>query len=111
MTKEQRDRMMTSMSQEQRAEFRRIVSELGAEMKATSGRRATVRELVESRKVEVPPPLCEVVAALMERDEMGPKVGEPAPDFCLKRLESEKRVRLSSFQGQRPVAMVFGSYT
>jgi hypothetical protein len=111
MRKEERDRMMTHMTQEQRAEFRGIVSELRAEMKATPGRRVTVTELLEARKVDVPPLLHEVVEALKARDDMGPKVGEPAPDFCLKRLGSEERVRLSSFQGRQPVAMVFGSYT
>jgi hypothetical protein len=38
-------------------------------------------------------------------------VGELATDFCLKRLGSKEQVRLSSFQGQQPVALVFGSYT
>lgn len=111
MTKEERDRMMTSMSQEQRAEFRRLIDELRSEMQATSGPRVTVRELVESRRVAVPPLLRQVAEAVMERDDMGPKVGDPAPDFCLKRLESDERVRLSSFQAKQPVAMVFGSYT
>ena len=49
--------------------------------------------------------------AVMERDETGPKVGGQPPDFFLKRLGSEKRVRLSSFRGKRPVAIAFGSYT
>ena len=52
-----------------------------------------------------------VVEALKARDDMGPKVGEPASDFCRKRLGSEERVQLSSFQGMQPVALVFGSYT
>ena len=47
----------------------------------------------------------------MERDEIGPKVGEQPPDFFLKSLGSEERVRLSSFRGKRPVALAFGSYT
>jgi peroxiredoxin len=45
------------------------------------------------------------------RDEMGPQVGAYPPDFSLKRLDSDTRVRLSSFRGTRPVALVFGSYT
>ena len=39
------------------------------------------------------------------------KVGEMAADFNLKKMKSEERVRLSSFKGERPVALVFGSYT
>jgi len=111
MRKEERDRMMTSMSEEQRAEFRRLITALRSESKAISGRRVTVKELVESGKVAVPPQLHEVAEAVMERDDMGPKVGDPAPDFSLKRSESDERVRLSSFQGKQPVALVFGSYT
>ena len=111
MTKVERDRMMTSMSEEQRAEFRRIIAALRAERKARVGRPISLREVIASGQVVVPLQLRTVADALIERDEMGPAVGEPAPDFCLKRLESEERVRLSSFQGARPVAMVFGSYT
>ncbi len=39
------------------------------------------------------------------------KPGDPAADFDLKVLHSEKQVRLSSFQGKKPVALVFGSFT
>lgn len=38
-------------------------------------------------------------------------VGEPAPDFSLPTLDHASQVRLSSFRGSRPVALVFGSYT
>ncbi|MBI3326251.1 MAG: hypothetical protein HYZ81_06070 [Nitrospinae bacterium] len=111
MRKDERDRMMRSMSEEQRADFRRIVRELRSQRQASSGGQRTIRELVESGKVAAPSHLRHVMEALMERDDMGPKAGQPAPDFSLKRLESEARVRLSSFQGKQPVAVVFGSYT
>jgi len=39
------------------------------------------------------------------------KPGDVAPDFDLKVLKSEERIRLSSFAGNMPVALVFGSYT
>lgn len=39
------------------------------------------------------------------------KAGDPAPDFDLATPDGSGRVRLSSFRGQRPVALVFGSYT
>jgi hypothetical protein len=111
MRKEERDRVMMRMSQEQRDDFRRILSQVRTDKKLAVGGQVTVRELVKSQKVAIPAHLHEVVEALIERDDMGPKVGEPAPDFSLKRLGSEGRVRLSSFQGKQPVALVFGSYT
>lgn len=41
------------------------------------------------------------------------KVGDEAPDFELQRLgaKDEERVKLSSFQGKKPVVLIFGSYT
>ena len=42
------------------------------------------------------------------------RIGAPAPDFELVRLDSPgsaERVRLSSFRGERPVVLFFGSYT
>jgi hypothetical protein len=44
-------------------------------------------------------------------DPKSPKVGDLAPDFELHDPEGNVRVRLSDFRGQRPVALVFGSYT
>ncbi len=38
-------------------------------------------------------------------------VGDPAPDFRLETLDRKSRVQLSSFRGQKPVVLVFGSYT
>ena len=45
-----------------------------------------------------------------------PAVGDEAPDFDLPRLvdgepDEDDRVQLCSFEGDRPVALVFGSYT
>jgi hypothetical protein len=37
--------------------------------------------------------------------------GALAPDFSLPTLDRKETVRLSSFRGSRPVALVFGSYT
>ena len=37
--------------------------------------------------------------------------GDPAPDFTLRRQGHSERVTLSSYHGQRPVVLVFGSYT
>jgi hypothetical protein len=39
-------------------------------------------------------------------------VGDAAPDFSLVKLDKSGQVRLSSFAGQqRPVVLIFGSYT
>lgn len=54
---------------------------------------------------------------VMERDDyrdlMTAKVaeGDVAPDFDLMRVDSTGTVRLSSLLADRPVALIFGSYT
>ncbi len=40
-----------------------------------------------------------------------PRPGDVAPDFELRDAEGENPVRLSGFRGQKPVALIFGSYT
>lgn len=44
-------------------------------------------------------------------DALAPKQGEPAPDFELWDVEGKVSVRLSNFQGKKPVALIFGSFT
>jgi len=44
-------------------------------------------------------------------DSHAPKVGDPAPDFILCDSSGENPVRLSDFRGQKPVALIFGSFT
>ena len=39
------------------------------------------------------------------------KVGDAAPDFSLQTNDKKERIQLSSFRGQKPVVLVFGSYT
>lgn len=39
------------------------------------------------------------------------RVGEMAPDFTLRTVDRKAEVSLASFRGQRPVVLVFGSYT
>ena len=39
------------------------------------------------------------------------RVGDLAPDFTLPTLDRKDTVRLSSLRGERPVVLVFGSYT
>jgi hypothetical protein len=50
-------------------------------------------------------------ASAPDRAERRLESGDPAPDFDLARPKSDSRVRLSSFKGKLPVALVFGSYT
>ena len=38
-------------------------------------------------------------------------VGDKAPDFRLQTVDKQSHVQLSSFRGDRPVVLVFGSYT
>ena len=44
-------------------------------------------------------------------DQKAPKVGDLAPDFILSDVSDEYSVALSDFRGEKPVVLVFGSYT
>lgn len=39
------------------------------------------------------------------------KIGDPAPDFSLLKLDKSATVRLSEVNAKQPVVMIFGSYT
>jgi hypothetical protein len=41
----------------------------------------------------------------------GPRVGQTAPDFRLKTHDREKEVMLSQYRGDKPVVLIFGSFT
>lgn len=43
--------------------------------------------------------------------EEGPAVGQQAPDFELSDHQGNQRIRLSQFRGQKPVVLIFGSFT
>lgn len=51
------------------------------------------------------------MAERLKRREGNLKPADEAPDFEIKVLKSEQTVRLSSYRGVKPVALVFGSYT
>ena len=53
----------------------------------------------------------EFMAWQKSHDVGAPKVGDRAPDFDLIAADSDLRVRLSDYRGDRPVALVFGSFT
>jgi len=40
-----------------------------------------------------------------------PRAGDLAPDFELRDVNGENPVRLSDFQDNKPVALIFGSFT
>jgi hypothetical protein len=44
-------------------------------------------------------------------DALAPKAGDVAPEFELRDVDGENPVRLTDFRGQRPVALIFGSFT
>ena len=39
------------------------------------------------------------------------RVGDPAPDFELDKLDKSGRIRLSDLTSRQPVVLIFGSYT
>ncbi len=110
MHKAERDHVMTRLSQADRDHFRHLLQDMRT--RTTAVRPGdTVRQLLASQGHTLSPALCAALEAVAARDAMGPQVGTYPPDFCLKRLGTEERVRLSNFRGQQPVALVFGSYT
>ena len=138
MLKAERDKLMSGLSDRDRNDLRRVVAAIkearggSPDAPANAGRstggsfdapadigrgtgpstgRITARELLDGWQEELPSDVRAALEATLVRDEMGPRVGEDAPDFSLKRLGSEERVRLSDYRGRRPVALAFGSYT
>lgn len=53
----------------------------------------------------------EATAWQKKYDASAPRVGEPAPDFELSDSKGENPVRLADFKGQKPIALIFGSFT
>lgn len=54
-------------------------------------------------------PNWETTRALMLRE--APRAGEDAPDFTLESKDRSESIRLSQFRGDRPVVLIFGSWT
>ena len=109
MIKAERDQIMQSMAPEERSQFRQVLREDREEYRASSARK--ISEVWKPRASQYSSQLQGVVEAVFRRDDMGPTPGELPPDFDLKALGSNNRVRLSSFKNKRPVAIAFGSYT
>ncbi len=111
MQKQQRDRVFSSLTEEENTIYRNLIREVRSERKASSSSQFTAREVLEPRKSGLSAGVQEALDALIARDEMGPMPGEQPPDFDLKLMGTEERVRLSSFKGNRAVGLIFGSYT
>ena len=107
MLKAQRDSVISQLSGEDRRNLRRVIAAIketrgGSPDAASNEGRITARELLEGWQEELPGEVRTALEAILARDETGPKVGEAAPDFSLKRLGLEERVRLSDFRGRWP---------
>ena len=112
MEKAQRDRILSSLSQEESDSYRRILQEIRAEAKALPGEQIARRKQVLAPRLDgLQTNVRAALTATAARDETGPKEGDVPPDFNLKRMGSEDKVSLSSFKGKRPVGLIFGSYT
>ncbi len=111
MLKADRDQILGNLQGDDRKNFRTFIDDYRAKRKALSGGQMPAREMLEAVGADLSPILRQAMEAVVARDEMGPHVGDVPPDFDLKLMGSGKRVRLSSFKGQRPVALIFGSYT
>jgi len=111
MQKSQRDTIMNRLGPADRQNFRRVLQEFKTRLKTDPHQRVPARQILDTCGEELHENIRTALESLVARDEMGPKIGETPPDFNLKRMGSEERIRLSSFQGQRPVGLIFGSYT
>ena len=111
MLKADRDQVMGKLQDDDRKQFRQFITDYRSNRKAVSGGQIPAREMLDAVGADLTAILRQAMEAVVVRDEMGPHVGDSPPDFDLKRTGSDERVRLSSFKGRRPVALIFGSYT
>ncbi len=111
MQKQERDNLMQRLTPDERGVMRRAIDAAKEQAKAYPPGAFTAKQYLAPAKEGLPPQLQAALDAVIARDEMGPAVGKEPPDFELKLLGSEERVRLSDYRGKRPVAFVFGSYT
>ena len=102
---------MENLSEDDRNQFREFIDDYRAKRKASSGGQMPAREMLEAVGDGLTDVARQAMEAVVQRDEMGPHAGDVPPNFNLKLMGSENRVRLSSFKGQKPVALIFGSYT
>ena len=111
MLKADRDQILANLQGDDRKNFQTFIDDYRVKRKAIFGSQIPARNILEAAGAGVNSILREAMEAVATRDEMGPRTGDVPPDFDLKRMGSEERVQLSRFKGQRPVALIFGSYT
>ena len=75
------------------------------------GNGANMKSVLDARRTEIPAKFLAPLEGMIQWHHNGPDLGEQPPDFSLKMMGSEQRVRLSSFKGEKPVALIFGTYT
>jgi hypothetical protein len=86
----------------------------GSAADAPLGLLPALKEFVRGTPTDSKLTLKDVTRSPAYRDLSSAKVrpGDPAPDFDLPRLDRPgETVRLSTFHGVSPVALIFGSYT
>ena len=110
MDKTERDKVMSTMSNDVRAAFGQMMQEINSEAKSSGGPRSK-QDILAERKNDCSEELQTRLDAVMRRNAMGPNEGEVPPNFNLRRMGTGERVELSSFKGKKPVALVFGRYT
>ena len=111
MLKADRDQKMGQLQGEDQKQFSQFVDDYRIKRKAISRGQMSAREMLDAIGSDPKGILRQASESFMAYDEAGPHVGDVPPDFNLKRMGSEERVRLSGFKDQRPVALIFGSYT
>jgi len=52
-----------------------------------------------------------MIKKMMSKPDGAPQVGKTAPLFKLKSLDGKTATDLKTFQGKKPVVLIFGSYT
>ena len=111
MLKADRDQIMSNLNDDDRKQFQQFINDYREKRKAPSGGRMPAREMLDAVGGDLAGMLRQAMEAVVLRDEMGPNVGDAPPDFNLKLVGLKERVRLSSFKDEKPVALIFGSYT
>ena len=110
MTTSRQDAILSAINKEGQPDFRRIMQAIKAEATETGGSKSK-NDLVDQYKNDCSEELRTRMEGVMKRDAMVPHEGTIAPTFELKRMDSDERVDLSSFRGDRPVTLTFSSYT
>ena len=110
MTTSRRDAILSAINKEGQPGFLGIMQAIKAEATETGGSKSK-NDLMDEYKNDCSEELRTRMEGVMKRDAMVPHEGTIAPTFELKRMDSDERVDLSSFKGDRPVALTFSSYT